>query len=447
MPKQAISKQSLQIKHLFGLLALSFFITQPWNHQTADAIWLLLSLIALTYVIHLKVSGHNLETPKTLKQLLWLFALMPTISICSYLFSPLDTLTPDLLEPDTRWLLIIPIILAMRHSKIGTYWVLALLSGYAVSAFICAFIETGYGSNLNVRANGDENAVSFGMFSASIAIMLLAYFTSPYSKQISQSIKATLIIRSVIFMLFITSMLTAVFTGTRAAILLLPISIIVMYAIQYNPKKALISTLILLSIGIAISTSSPNLTVKNKLQQTYNNTVNYFVTDNKQSKLTSVGQRLEQWKESWCIFTKHPILGTGPRSFKHAHQAYGSESHCNANQHLKQGSYQAHSLYFNTMSTLGSIGMLCLLTLLLLSLNISKAALKSKNLQIQLGGLLLVSAIIAHSVNGLTLDLLFRNHIMDKHLLIWALPLLLIFSNNSNTLTPPKKSIGWNPLL
>jgi len=44
-----------------------------------------------------------------------------------------------------------------------------------------------------------------------------------------------------------------------------------------------------------------------------------------------------------------------------------------------------------------------------------------------LGALLLVSVIISHLINGLTLDLLFRNHIIDKFLIVIALPIILIF--------------------
>lgn len=441
MPKRQILKNTLQAKTLFGLLNLAFFTTQPWHHQTADAIWLLLSLASLIYIIKLKATNSKPETPKPLKHLLWLFALMPAISILSYLFSPLDTLTPDLLEPDTRWLLIIPIILAMRSSHIGANWILVILSSYAISSFISALIETNYTSNLNVRANGDENAVSFGMFNATIAIMLFAYFISPYCKKITQNINLNLVIRGLIFTLFLFATLAAIFSGTRAALLLLPIAMMILYAIQYSPKQAIISTLILSSVSMCLFTLSPSSAVKNKLQSAYTNTENYFVISNRSSKLTSIGQRLEQWRESWCIFTKHPALGTGPRTFKLAHQAYGDKNHCNALQQLKQGSYQAHSLYFNTISTTGVVGILCLLTLFFLSLNLAKNALSNNSLQIKLGGLILISVIIAHSINGLTLDLLFRNHIMDKHLLIWALPLLLIFSDTPDTLTTQSKSI------
>lgn len=427
-----VTSQQLSAKNLLGLLTLLFFIVQPWDRHIADAFWVLLSLISLVYISIKKHQGQSLNTPKPLKNLLWLLTLMPIVSALSYLASPLDTLTPKLLEPDTRWLLIIPIILALRDTQMGPKWVLLLISTYAISTFISATIETNYLTNLARRANGDENAVPYGMFNATAALMLLAYFISPYIKQNNKT-QAT-IIRTLLFLVFILTVISTFLSGTRAAMMLIIIGTTALYSIHYNFKKSIIVLTLLLGVGSVFIISQPNSALMQKLVSTPQKISSYFTNGDRASKLQN--QRFEQWRESWCIFTIHPILGTGPRSFKQAHQVYGEPNHCNAVQQLTQGSYQAHSVYFNTLGTLGLSGMIISLLLSFAFLRIAITALYCRSKSVKLGGSLLATAITCHAINGLTLDLWFMNHVMDKNLIILALPLLLIFYKNK----PPHHS-------
>ncbi len=138
MTPTQVTAQQLPFKNMLGLLTLLFFTVQPWDRHLADALWLAAGLSSLIYIGIKKYQGHFPPPQKPLKTLLWLFTLMPLISVISYLASPLDTLTVKTLEPDTRWLLIIPMILAMRDTGIGAKWLLVMLSGYAVSTFLSA---------------------------------------------------------------------------------------------------------------------------------------------------------------------------------------------------------------------------------------------------------------------------------------------------------------------
>ncbi len=434
-----ITTEQLTPKNLLGLLALCFFTIQPWNRHLADVFWLLLSMISLCYVVSKKYHGHTFNTPKPLKTLLYLCALMPLVSLISFLTSPLDTLELSLLEPDTRWLLIIPVILAMRDTHFGPQWILVLLFSYAISTLISASSEIAYLTHLYKRADGDENAVPYGMFNATVALMLLTYFISPYIKQITNTKAKVILVRGLVFIVFILASIAAFLSGTRAAVLLIPIVIVIIYSINYGPKKALMGMSILLILGITVLAVSPNSAFKTNLKYAYTNTSNYFLLENKESKLNSMGQRLEQWKESWCIFKLHPLLGTGPRSFQQAHQAYGGKSHCNAVQYLKQGSYQAHSMYFNTLGTLGITGIILTLILFLTFLHTAITALKKDSTVSKLGGSLLLTVITCHAINGITLDLWFMNHVMDKNLIVLAIPLVLIFYKQEQKTLPFKR--------
>jgi O-antigen ligase len=424
------------LKNLLGLLALCYFAVQPWDRYLADAFWLLLAFTCLIYVSIKKYQGYDFDTPKPLKNLFWIFTLFPVISILSYALSPLDTLTPKVLEPETRWLLIIPMILAMRDKQIGPKWILALLTAYAASTFISAAQETHWLSRLDIRANGDENAVPYGMFNATIAMMLLTYFISPYIKQLYGQKNKRILIRSVILIIFFLAFVASFLSGTRAAALLFPIMATLLYMTHYSFKKGIFSLGLFLLLGAALNFSQPNNAIETRIIQATDNLQNYFINGENVNQHTSVGQRLEQWKESWCIFTKHPVLGTGPRSFRNAHTIYGGEEYCKAKQawHSKGGSYQAHSVYFNTLSTLGLAGIIVLLLLFWRCLTITFTAFNRPDKVTKLGASLLLTVITCHVINGFTLDLWFMNHVMNKNLIVVVLPLLLIFNKHSDSI-------------
>jgi len=415
---------------IFGLCTLTYFVLQPWYRENSNTVWLALSLFSLGYIVYLYASKQKdaLKSPKGLKQLLWLCALVPFVSIASFITSPLENLSASRLEPDLRWWLIIPIIIALRASQIGPKWIIACITGYTLSSFASALIETHYLQNLNIRANGDENAVTYGMFNATLALMVLATFISPYIKQGGLNSKSPNIVRGSLLIVFILGVLASFLSGTRAAVILIPIIVIGLYATQYSPKRALLgSGLLILIFAAFIMTNQQSALVK-KITKTPDAVINYIVKNDKHSKLSSVGQRLEVWKESWCIFTKHPLLGTGPRSFRPAHQVYGGPEHCNATQARKNGFLQAHNVYFNTLGTLGLMGVISLGLLLWVSGKHAITALKASKPSVQLGGLLLLTVLLCHCINGLTVDLWFKNHMTSKNLLIWALPLVLIFA-------------------
>jgi len=423
----------------FGLLTLIYFIIQPWFRTTSNDLWLLISLFSLAYIAYLIVSKQNkqLETPKRLKQLFFALSLLPLVSIVSYLASPLENMTPSQLEPDIRWLLIIPIIIALRAAEVGPRWIIACIAGYILSSFTSAFIDTNNMQNLRIRANGDENAVTYGMFNATVTLMALAVFVSAYIKNNNHNTIKPIVIRAGLIVIFTLGIIACFLSGTRAAIMLIPLVLAVLYATQYSTKKAILgSGVILLTLTTFITLNQQTAFVK-RIISTPEKIVNYFEKADKKSKLTSVGQRLEIWQESVCIFKKHPILGTGPRSFSQAHQKFGGIDHCNATQYLQQGFYQAHSVYFNTLGTLGIAGIISLSLIVFLSMKQIPSALKSTSTTIQLGGLLMLTVLLCHIINGLTVDLWFRNHVISKNLLIWALPVVLIFGFKKTTQNAP----------
>jgi O-antigen ligase len=415
-----------------SLLAL-YFGFQPWNIYIADYFWVTLSLFSIAILIQKKIAGLSLNTPKDLKTILWLFAAMPLVSIISYISSPLDTLRPELLEPDIRWLLIIPIILVFCTLRIKAIWILGFLSIYAISSFISAIQETHYLSKIWIRANGNENAVPFGMFSATISVLLLTFFLSRYIKEISTRQNHIIVIRILVFIMFIMASAVTFLSGTRAAIALIPIIVSCLYMSHYNVKKAFIILVALLGTSFLFVMSQPNSAFVKRISGTQADVLSYFIKNDITSKLKN--PRLEEWKESWCIFKKHPIAGTGPRSFRQAHQLYGGKEECNSTQQYKNGSFQAHSVYFNTLSTLGIMGLALLAFTCLRLVKTAWLSIKSNTASIKLGGMLLIIAIACLAINGITLDLWFRIHVIDKNLLIIALPLIIIFQHQSQETT------------
>jgi len=414
---------------LLGLLLCSYFTVQPWDRHAADAAWVLISLISAGVIIQKKAKNYSLSTPKELKNIYWVMAAIPVVSIICFITSPLPDLPTRYLEPDIRWFLAIPMIMAFRELKLTPIWILIAFSCYALSSFLTAMLDTQYLSKLTIRIDGDENAVPFGMFTATIALLVLIFFTSEWIKKQFTSKQARLLTRTFLLLLFSALVITTYLSGTRAAFALILIGIVLLYILVYPLKKSITGITLLLTTLILLVISNSESALLQKLLSAPERVSSYFETYDTQSRLKN--QRLEQWIEASCIFKKHPLTGTGPRSFREAHQTYGGKEHCDAVQHLKQGAYQAHSVYFDTLFSKGLLGIMIFSALILSLIKAMKTRWQSHSDHIRLGCLLLFMAMASHLINGLTLDLWFKNHVMGKNLIVLVLPLALIFHKHT----------------
>ncbi len=410
---------------IYGVLICGFFLLTPWDRMWAEYLWMVIAIISMGQLVLHKVKKEVMPLPKEFKKLIYIFILIPTVSIISFVFSPLDNLSTELLEPDSRWLLFIPIVIAVYRSQINPNWVLAALVIYCVSAFSKGFIDTNYATELWRRAWGDENPNPFGMFNSMITLMLMAFLLSPGKKTFDQSkFKYPLII--LISISIALGILSTYFTGTRTALFLIGAGVLLHLLLNLKSKNTwfIFGTIIVCTAAFLASPTGQPL--QKRIISIPVNAITFFNVGDRKSKLVSTGQRLEQWRGSICVFKKHPLHGTGPRSARNAFALYGGEEACNLTLSVKPGPRQTHSLFFNTLLTLGIVGILIFGVFFFQIFNIAKHTYKQTSPWQKVGGLILFMYLLGMAINGIGLDMWFRNYMVNKNLMALLLPLIII---------------------
>lgn len=421
-----LNSHCFKINYFYGVLILLFFAITPWDRMWAEYCFFILSLTSSIQLLILKASHRTINTPKECKKIIWFFILIPATSVISYTLSPLDNLSTGVLEPDTRWLLFIPIFITSLHNRIHPNWAIGALAIYCISAFSKGLIETNFATEMWRRAWGDENPNPFGMFNAVISLMLICYVlisTKNISKLTLKSAALPLTIGACIML----GIISTYFTGTRTALFLLAVGMMIFLITNLKSKVSwvIVGGTLILSIFI-LSTPSGHA-LKERIASIPNK-ASAFIT--KGSSNNSTGQRLEQWRGSICGFLKHPITGTGPRSAREAFGKYSGKDDCNLTLQVEPGPRQTHSLFFNTLLTLGSLGILVFAAFFTLLLKTAKKYYSSTGQWVKIGASMLFIYVLGMAINGIALDMWFRNYMVNKNLMALLLVYIIINSNS-----------------
>ena len=82
---------------------------------------------------------------------------------------------------------------------------------------------------------------------------------------------------------------------------------------------------------------------------------------------TFLSGRLTIWETGWHMFTQHPLIGIGAGAFDEAYDAYATRPDDPFRSTGAQPISHAHQLYVSAAAETGSIGLICLATLIALS--------------------------------------------------------------------------------
>lgn len=133
------------------------------------------------------------------------------------------------------------------------------------------------------------------------------------------------------------------------------------------------------------------------------------------SKVTSIGSRLEMWRDSVEIWKEHPLIGTGVGDFSDDRLAFVNEGVS----FVKTKYRHAHSIYFDVLATAGLIGLLSMLIFMLyLPYRMFSQLYKTEtDPWIQFYALSGMAIIISFAVFGLTEGWLARNTLLRVYLM------------------------------
>ncbi len=328
------------LSYVIALFVAIFLIAQPIKKSVATDVSIVLWILGLIVLISGKVKIRTLAPYR--KTILAGFAFF-FVALMSLLLSdyPAGLQT---LEPEFRLLLLPLIIAGIYFSGFRTQQlVFSLLLGSISYAWITC--EQSGGLQLFQRAFGNENSVGFGngafLLAATSAYFLLSCWKSSKFFAITAAIAAILYLYS------------AIASGTRGSFLAIPL-IFTFFIFHFRNLKV---TLVSLAIFTLLSTAVYYSPLQSGIDRAVKNVTSYVKGES--NNQNSTGARLVLWETAICMAKEKPVFGIGTHQFRPASQ----DQSLGCDYDTGGGRYfvQAHSLYFNTLATMGLTGLTCLM--------------------------------------------------------------------------------------
>jgi len=376
-------------------LIFIFFAVQPWNFDLAKYAGELLCL----YALFLMIKEYRSISFRQPEMVLIVSGLLYFLWFCiSYWTSGYDRASVD---NYLVFLFIAPLLFTLRYT-FNRYESVAIVL-FMVSLSYLMYVVYMHNLDYQGRWHGDENAVNFGNGMTLYGIISLLLIPSLRSTRL----RLLMMLAAGVFLY------CAYKSGTRGNILgLFAAGAVVLFVIERRlgfVRPVAICALLLVAV-------LPFLNWQ-KINQTYQNTVNYFSEQKDAS--SSAGQRLALWTYSSCLAVNHPTTGVGPGAFRSAQLA----NECNPKNYLLRGaSYQSHSVYFNTLATAGFPGLIALLVFFISTLIVSYRNYRHKALP-------LMTAVVTMMGYGLTVDLFFMKVLALRHVIILVLLAAVLYGH------------------
>ncbi|KZZ43115.1 MAG: O-antigen ligase family protein [Saccharospirillaceae bacterium] len=369
---------------VFSLICC-FLAIHAWNQSPVTDAAIGLWLIGLSTIICRK-GKVELSTPQL--KIILSSCVVFLSSLSSWLLASYDVEVINL-EPDLRFLFLPLVMIAVIQARIT--------SKQLILALVFAGISYGFSSiyqryELGIfRVHGDENPVTYGNGAFLIfACLLFSIFSKP-----PKLVLIGIVVSAPL------ALYAAYLSGTRGSFLALPpLLLLLLYLLRgWQRVFGIVVSIILLLAASNIGY------VEKQIDRTTASFSRFVQSDDENS---STGQRLLYWEKAICMTTKHPVFGSGPLTYKESMQ--DQESSCT----FKSSSgyvNQAHSVYLQTLATKGIVGLVAIVTFFLTMIFVSLRQ-HSKT------GIMTTAAIIAMMSYGITVDLLFKVSVADRHIVL-----------------------------
>lgn len=245
--------------------------------------------------------------------------------------------------------LLIPMYLLLKKYQIetGRYFLLGVLL-----APIFMFGQAYYQSVILGldRAIGATNPIMLGDIAMLFAVIISCALLTVATKWQHYLLGAVSIVLAVA---------ASILTIAKGAWLLVPVTIVWFMWI----KRKSIGRVTLISILIAGVLGVVGLANVEKVKNRVNAAVTEYQLHSQDPTLnntSSIGPRIEMWRDSLTIWKKNPILGTGLGDYgKDRLELYNT-----GKSNLEVGYSHAHSIYFELLSTAGLVGLIAMVVLL-----------------------------------------------------------------------------------
>lgn len=330
------------------------------------------------------------------------------VSLASWHFSPMEGVHYKYIKSYIPFLFLGFVVVALVNSRLKYNDIIFMVALAGISFGVSAIYAKYTG--VAGRLGGIENAVNFGnsailIFVAGLGLLLIAH---------------NLWLKTLLFSASLLSLYAAVESGTRGSFIAVPVLVLIgiIYICKtYSDKKIYIYLLLFLLV-----VASAFLVNQNRIHTTYKN-INKYVEG--KSIGSSEGQRFELWKFSVCIASEYPLLGVGTGGLVAAQKSDKFEKCGFKAKNRARFYYQAHSVYFHSLATMGYVGLVLILALFL---SILVFAIKSPS-RLSMPLLLCTLTFIGY---GATVDLFFYSSLTVRHLLLISIFVALIMNERQS---------------
>ncbi|MEO8330928.1 MAG: O-antigen ligase family protein [Gallionella sp.] len=337
------------------------------------------------------------RTPKPLPTSLWdsysiAFAIAMSSPMLAVFLSQAyhGAFTAPPYDAPSRFLLAIPIFLALRQVKMSTITMLQYgLPLGALSALLYAVF------NLRTWNDGLDfvNHIHFG------DSVLMLGFLSVLAINWQQRDRALVLILKICGLL--AGVYLSVRSGTRGGWAAIPVFIIILF-LSRNPEKpwhklaaALLSVLLLAVLSYVL-----NDTVHQRLDMIYHDLAGYYHGN----KDTSIGVRLQLWQAALYLFVQHPIFGVGPDGFAQM-MAPLSDSGMLTTTAASLGRGEVHNEILAKTAGMGIFGLLSILSIYAVPFIIFVRSTRSPVAQIRAAAFIGTCMVAGYFIFGLTVEI------------------------------------------
>lgn len=340
-----------------ALLSVFLFFSLAFNvRHSANIILMCLLILGVGQQVSRLKKGLPWGLNKTALQLLIVFSLLPAVIGLQVLCFP--SVTIKQLDAAVRFiasgllLLFLFIPLDYRKLSISCYGCVLGALGMAYWGWLSTH-DIAYAFDLTFErgSNNFINPIEFGSFAITLSCISMIL---PLPEKTSKPLRALLIFFKV--MGFISGMVAAIYSGSRAAFAALPF----LLALGLFRKKQTMTVKNFWIIFFIVLVTIIILLTQTRMYQRINAGMQDIAIYHT-NKNTSLGARFQMWSIAINLFLENPILGVGRRNYslfleKRFHQGIAPEFLTQFN--------NAHNEYLNTAAETGLLGLLSLMLLL-----------------------------------------------------------------------------------
>lgn len=210
-------------------------------------------------------------------------------------------------DKNSRFLLALPIFYLIYRARPSLHALWLGIAFGVLGAFVLASYQKFF---LGVpRVYGHTHAIQFGNLAMLLGVLCMTGLG--WAASLSQHRRKYVVLLSVAA---IAGVVASAFSGSRGGWLGLPIILLVIFLAYYSifSLRAKLFALLFVVVGGFYLVSSPQIGVKERIQQAYQE-IGLFQSGNVN---TSVGLRLEMWRGAIKLTQEKPLLGWGKEGYQ-----------------------------------------------------------------------------------------------------------------------------------